>query len=150
MIEDYETLPAGSKVDLMHFAPPYRTWPPQDPTYMVDALLPYLKHLATVAGSPQFTSKDGSSVKYMQTRDKAAKTAAAGWAHKLMERASIRQPAATIGGPYEAIASLMYKAVSGIDVNMKEWCSRERKRQSDHQKKHDEILRELREHPIDE
>jgi hypothetical protein len=129
-IEDYERLPPGTKVDLMHFAPP-RQWPPQqyDPALVGDPVLTYLTQLAAVIGSPVFTKADGAAVKFTLTRAKATRRAAAGWAYKLMRNASRTSPAGTEDGSYRTIASRLYEAVSGVRTGMKSWCNEEIRRQ---------------------
>lgn len=141
-IRNYERLPRGTKSDIMHFAPPFRLWPPQqdDPARMGDAVLAYLTRLAELVASPMFTAKDGAAVKHQLTRTKAIRTAAAGYAFKLMREVSRRCPAGTDDGAYQTIASLMYEAVSGESAKMKDWCKKELRRQRDHEA----ILREMK------
>ena len=130
-IEDYERLPTSTKIDLMHFAPPYRLWPPQqdDPARTGDAVLAYLTQLAAVIASPVFIAENGAAVQHRLTRTKAARRAAAGWAHKLISEASKNPPAGTEHGAYRTIAALMYQAVSGAKIGMKHWCQEELRRQ---------------------
>jgi hypothetical protein len=135
-IRAYQALPLGSRADLMAHAWPSEVYMSSNEDFCASSntLLPYMQRLAAIAGSPEFATKDGAFVKYRQTRERAVKTAAAGYAHKLITEASMKQPTTTMDGPYEQIARFMHRAVTGIDISMREWCAKERKRQREHQK----------------
>jgi hypothetical protein len=133
MIEDYEALPAGSRALLMHFAPLFRTWPAIDPADRVDELSTYLRRLADLVASPAFSASDGAFVAHARSHDKAAKTVAAGWAFILMSKVSDK-PRTISGGAYVATAGLLYRAVSGIDSNLKDWCAKFLRRQREHER----------------
>ena len=96
-------------------------------------LLQQLKRLAAAAAGQTLGSSDGFHPDFSLTRVIAAQ------AYELMHEASKHPISGTAEGPYRTIASLMYKAISGKQIDSKRWCDAEIRRRGDHEK----ILRSL-------